>query len=267
MSVLLGFDSWEPPTQPAIDALKLLDGFAFGCGYVGGADLYLNTPWPKEAWDLLRSNNVKPLPIWVPKQDCSEDPVEQANLAIAACLAVGLTGTVAIDSEHSMSTIMNFQSWLDRCFAEINRQGWHAVNYEGSHYDSPLAFQWLVMWGEHEEIPPPACAIQYGSYVLRTPNGTEIMTVDSDSADENFPFAEYINPANTPVTPNEPIPKEEDTLDGNVLMNDGHEQFLVNLTNRTAKGLLPGTELQALASVIPHVDQPCPIFISQLSKV
>lgn len=202
--MLIGADSWYPPSQQVLNALKVLDGFKFYGGYVGGSGLYLNTPWPKYNWDLLQSNGIEPLPIYVPNQDCSEDPEFVATDAMAKCEAVGLTGTVAIDSEKSMGQIANFQHWLDSVYSVLNQAGWNSLDYMGSGYLSPLAFHWVVLWGQHEDVPEAGEAIQYGPYTLRDTNGDILMEVDADSADENFPFARYIGGKNMA----EPVPNQ-----------------------------------------------------------
>ena len=192
MTTVIGADSWLPPTQAVLDALKQVAGFGFMGGYVGGADLFQNTPWPKEAWDLLFANDIQPLPIYVPKQDCSEDPSFVARDAVARCMANGLHGVVAIDSEQSMSNILNYQSWLDRVSMGIFQQGWKMVTYAGSHYVAIGSFAWNVAWGQHEEVPTHAEALQYGPYTIQV-NGSNVR-LDSNAADESFPFAAYASP-------------------------------------------------------------------------
>jgi hypothetical protein len=273
--LILGVDSWNPPTQEAIDALKVLDGFGFWAGYIGGTDLYLNKPWPKEAWDLLKSNNIKPLPIWVPSQNCTDNPKTVAQQAIAAATAMGLTEVVAIDSEYSMSASLNFASFLDQIFEEIVTLGWLAVNYAGAHYLSPKAFSWSVMWGEHEQVPLEGEAIQYGPYRLSDASGHYIMDVDSDSADDSFPFAGWVgvnpqpkpepNPAPTPAP--EPIEGEENLP---YIMNDGHTQFVVSpptASTWTKKEIASPTELNTLAKVFTPVTEPVPDFLTDIPVV
>lgn len=192
MTTVIGADSWLPPTQAVLDALKKLAGFGFFGGYVGGADLFQNTPWPKEAWDLLLSNEIQALPIYVPKQDCSEDPLFVARDAVAQCKAVGLHGVVAIDSEESMANILNYQSWLDRVSMGVFQQGWKMVTYAGSHYVAMGSFAWRVVWGQHEDVPTAAEALQYGPYTIQV-NGFSVR-LDGDSCDESFPLASFASP-------------------------------------------------------------------------
>lgn len=198
MTMLIGADSWAPVTQQMLDALKKLDGFGFFGGYVGGADLFQNTPWPKAAWELLLTNGVAPLPIYVPKQDCSEDPLFVARDSVNSCISVGLHGVVAIDSEESMSRILNYQSWLDRVSSGINALGWRMVTYAGAHYVAQGSFPWQVVWGQHEDVPTHAEALQYGPYILTDASGNQIARIDGDSADSEFPFASFATPVIPP---------------------------------------------------------------------
>lgn len=202
----IGVDSWNEPTQEAINQLKKIDGFKFWAGYVGGADVYNNQSWTSAAWELLKANEIDPLPIWVPKQDCSEDPKEQAQEAIAACKAAGVFGVVAVDSEHSMSAITNHQWWLDSFAAEVHSEGWLSVTYAGGEYVATNSFAWLVKWGDNAEVPGSGEAFQTGPYTLRDDSGNAIMSVDGDNADEHFPFATYTEGESnvTDTTPNAP---------------------------------------------------------------
>lgn len=215
MTIVIGADMWFPPSQLVIDSLKLLEGFGFLGGYVGGPDLYENTPWPKTSWDLVKANNIKPLPIYVPKQDCSQNPIDAANDAMANCLTVGLTGLVAIDSEESMSTISNHNQWLEACYNEIHSNHWWPVNYAGAHYVTSSAYHWAVDWGMVEEIPVSGEAIQTGPYTLRDIHGNVLQRVDADIADSNFPFAEWVEPnkPTPPITLGEDVPHIEFDLD------------------------------------------------------
>lgn len=254
--MLIGADSWFPPGQAELDALKLLVGFKFYGGYVGGAGLYLNTPWPKYNWDLLKSNNIAPLPIWVPKQDCSENPVTVADEAMSATEQMGMSGVVAFDSEYNMSLIPNFQHWLDVVFTTCNESGWHPVDYAGAHYLSPLAFHWEVVWGEHEDIPPAGTALQYGPYMLRTPQGTNLMEVDADSADESFPFANWVGEAPQPQPPILVPPKPNTNVKEDALFRfsctvPGHADYVV-FPNGKVHGIPNQAELDEwVASGIP----------------
>lgn len=175
--MFVGVDSWYPPTQSLLDTLKVLDGFTFYGGYVGGDGLWL-TEWPKHSWDLIRENDLKPLPIWVPIYDLCSDPIDEAHKAMRACRSVGLSGAVAIDcNSHKVD-------WLDACFSTLTRWDFMPIH----HTDKPVStysFNWLVEWGRHELIPGPHEAIQYGPYPL------DNYTVVADAADEHFPFARF----------------------------------------------------------------------------
>lgn len=213
----VGVDSWTPATQEAIDLLKQISGFKFWGFYVGGADLYLQTPWPQTSIDLLKANEIEPLPIWVPKQDCSEDPETQASLAVQACIARGVYGVAAVDSEHSMSTALNFQAWLDRFCARVVQLGWLPVTYAGAHYVGHGSFAWNVAWGEPDRVPLPAEGLQTGPYDLKNSQGVTVIHVDGDHCDEHFPLASWSSSTSIPasVIPDaQPVPQPKPTQGG-----------------------------------------------------
>lgn len=198
----IGVDSWTPPNQTQIDTLKRI-GLTWWAGYVGGSDVYLNRPWPKSGWDLLKANGIKPLPIWVPAQNCSENPTAQAIAAMNIVKAMGMSGVVVLDSEQSMHTHLGYLDWCAQFASVVHAAGWYCVGY-----NVPLTFYWKVEWGNHEVEPSEAGAVQYGPYTLRAANGSAIGNFDSDSADSLFPFATWsgmVEPTPIPV----PIPQPQ----------------------------------------------------------
>jgi hypothetical protein len=208
-TMLIGVDSWEEPTQRAINALKKIDGFSFWNGYVESPGVYDGKAWSATAWELLKSNDVSTVPIYVPVQTLAQNPEDVALDAMAAVKALGLTGAVAIDGEKSMSNILNYQSWLDEVFITIRKAGWEPVNYAGTGYVTSMATNWLVKWGEHEDLPVAGEMIQYGPYTLSDTDGP-IMAVDGDSAND-IVFATYptaTTGGTTVVSTEEPTPNE-----------------------------------------------------------
>lgn len=300
--MLIGADSWMPPTQEVLNILKKIDGFKFYGGYVGGSGLYLNTPWPQEAWDLLKSNGIEPLPIWVPNQHCIEDPTEQAEQAMQACLQAGLTGTVVLDTEQAMSVVMNHGAWIDQFCARINQEpGWYAVEYCGSEYLSPLAFHWVVMWGENEQVPASGEAIQYGPYTLIDDVGNAVpgistlgISIDGDSADENFRFATFTAPNPVPdlqsptAPPSTSSPSDSTNPDGSAnntgvstvdvnqkgtnplgvfLANDGDKWWLACPVTKTKIYVENKSDGSALAGIFPTISQPIPTFLNLFEDI
>lgn len=187
----LGADSWMPPDQALVDALKHLQIEWWG-GYVGGDGLYLNTPWPHDAWQLLERNGIAPLPIYVPRQSLGQDPVLCAEEAMTLVEAAGMTGAVAGDSEHSQLTVMNFEVWWDRFCDHVIGAGWRYVQYAGAGYVPRGAVPWEVQWGNPQMVPPPGVAYQYGPYEL------DGHALDADNAADDFPLARFAGAPNPP---------------------------------------------------------------------
>lgn len=192
----LGADTWLPPDQALLDELKHR-GISWWGGYVGGAGLYLGTPWPHDAWRLCEDNGIAPLPIYVPDQALHGMSAHDAAMeAIDLVDAAGMMGAVAVDSEQVMASVMNFQGWLDEWCHEVIAAGWDAVCYAGAHYVPGGAFPWLVHWGEPSLVPGTGTAYQYGPYTIL---GRQ---VDADNAGDGFPFAQYHGaPAPVPLPP------------------------------------------------------------------
>lgn len=192
----LGVDSWFPPTQATIDESVKPYGKTWYGGYVGGNGLYLNRPWPRSSWQVLEDNGIKPLPIYVPSQTLSgENPFNCAHEAIRLTETMGMTGCVALDTEHSMGSILNFQTWVDLFTETIVLAGWHAVVYGGAHYFPVDSVKWMVEWGLPGIVPAPGVALQYGPY---TDHG---WSFDADNAADDFPFATWIGAGPFPVLP------------------------------------------------------------------
>lgn len=190
--MLIGVDSWFPADQFAIDNLKLLSGFKFWNWYCGGAGLYLQTPWPKTNVKLLFDNGVLGIPIWVPRQNCSEPPQTNAQQAVEAANSYVLNPLVngkpslALDCEASMGSILGFQDWIDAWCTEVAALNYQPITYAGSHHVGIKSLAWNVAWGEHSLVPAPSEMLQYGPYELRTPQGQNIMEVDADGCADNF---------------------------------------------------------------------------------
>ncbi len=192
---LVGQDSWSPPNQALLDAMIHVQTVWWG-GYVGGKGLYLNTPYPKSAWDLIKANHLSPLPIYVPKQSLTgEDPTACAKEAINLTVAAGMTGVVAVDSESSMASIMNFEAWLDNFCAAVTAEGWQPVTYAGAHYVGKGSLAWNVEWGQPWIEPAPHTALQYGPHN----NGPGLPQTDSNNAHDSFAFAHWIGDGPLPM--------------------------------------------------------------------
>ncbi len=87
----LGLDSVTTPTTGEAQSAAR-GGIHWWAGYVGGSAAA--GVWDPSGWKALHTAGVAGLPIWIPSQNFSEDPVQQARLAMAACQRVGVTGVV-----------------------------------------------------------------------------------------------------------------------------------------------------------------------------
>lgn len=181
----LGYDSATPPTKKIIQLLKP----DFWGGYLGGKEAAVT--WSKDNWSLLRDMDVEPLPIWVPKQDCSESSTSVAHEAIEAAQDIGMAGLIVIDTEESMSQYIVYKTWLDDIAHELLTLGWKSAIYAGAHYVPKISYIWNPNWDLKDvEVDSLACH-QYSPNVTMDIDGTRF-TVDRDIAGWRFPFAEWI---------------------------------------------------------------------------
>lgn len=179
-----GVDSASAPSAAAIEEIKP----AFWGGYIGGTDAA--GIWGEESWELLKAHNVKPLPIWVPLQNCSEDPAVVVADAIAACKKAGILGVVCIDTEASMRAVLNHEVWLDGIATAVKEQSdWTYVQYNGVNYLPKGAIPWLAKWDNSDLPEETEGAHQYVGN--KTEDGIE---VDLDVATANFPLAHFGTP-------------------------------------------------------------------------
>lgn len=235
-----GFDSDSRPTRELLQSLSDKKNLpSFWCGYIGGADAA--GVWDEEAWDLLKEFGIKPLPIYVPLQNCSENAVAIVEDAIERCQKMGLYHVVAFDSEESMSAVMNFEAYLETCATACKDRGWTYVQYAGSHYVPREAVAWNVKLGHVPDSLETDSMLQY----VENSNYEGIL-VDEDVATEEFPFATFGDkvvapkptladdptptptpvPEGTPVAPKDPeptttetktVPKVVVTVDGKIV--------------------------------------------------
>jgi hypothetical protein len=179
--MLIGADSWYPPTRRILNLLKQVDGFSFYGGYLNH--------WSTQEWAVVRHSQIQPLPIWLP--DWSKDPMVQANRAMRRARIAGMTGAVVLDTTVGLGKIDKPVNWIDEWSLRLAKAKWYSI--EHSHYrHSSSTFVWLAKWGEHDELPKSGEAIQYGPYTLFDNSGRRVANLVSDVADENFPFANWI---------------------------------------------------------------------------
>jgi hypothetical protein len=203
-----------PPDQALIDALKHR-GIEWWGGYIGGAGLYLGTPWPHDAWRLLEDNGIEPLPIYVPDQALRGMAAHDAAMeAIDLVDAAGMMDTVCVDAEHVMATVMNYESWLDGFTHEVLAAGWRSVSYAGAPYVPGGSYPWHVHWGSPQLVPPAGQAYQYGPYTIL---GRQ---VDADNAADDFPFALFHGTPHVPTQEADLTPEEHNWLEQlNMVLN------------------------------------------------
>ena len=207
----LGMDSWLPPDQNIIDNATKAMGKDWYGGYVGGNGLYLGRPWPKSSWQLLKDNDIAPLPIYVPAQSLNgEHPIACADQAMTLVEQNGMTGLVCVDTESSMRSILNFETWVDLFVNTVVAAHWIAVVYGGAHYFPSDCFKWEVLWGQPAVVPSHNAALQYGPYSQMG------FSFDADNAGDGFPFAQWIGAVIPPIAPpivppiNQPTTKEQE---------------------------------------------------------
>lgn len=195
----LGYDSSTPPSPAQLEAGKQA-GAAWWAFYVGFGD---TTPHVYTAAEvaIIEDAGYEPLPIVVlPLTGLDQvDAASFADKAVAACLAVGVSGVVAIDTEEAMreagTTLTNL---VTNIVVEINRRGWVAHVYAGGYENNgqgqpiPGAGPWLPLWGDENE-PGPGQAIQYGPATL------DGLDVDINHADEHFQLASWVSGVQAPI--------------------------------------------------------------------
>jgi|SRR5215831_4688965 len=181
--MLIGADSWYPPSQKVLNLLKEIEGFSFYGGYLNH--------WTYDDWRLIKRNGLHPLPIWIP--DWSRSAVNQTTRSMRYARRQGLHGVVALDTTIGITQLVANPFWVDDWCLTLNKRGWHPI--EHSHYrHSSHSFVWLVMWGEHDELPRVGEAIQHGPYTLFDKSRHRLMKLVADVADEHFPFATFTEP-------------------------------------------------------------------------
>lgn len=176
----LGVDSASTPTASEA-AAAANHGIKWWGGYIGGSAA--SNVWSPSGWSALRRAGITPVPIWVPDQSFSEDPVQQAHLAIRACQRAGLDGPIVLDTEHSATGSPHLKSFVDAWNRTLQQAGRTSVIYDGAGYHGN-ATEWLPSWGP-DHTSGARSAKQYSGATPRwgVPGG-----VDLDVAGQRFPF-------------------------------------------------------------------------------
>lgn len=167
-----------------------IDAWAF---YLAGPGALHN--WSNAEVDVLRQGGMHlGLPIFVPALDLSGDPSTDAADFVAAIRAAGVGPVGALDTEASMRGNPNLVPYVDGFVAQLRTERITPVAYAGGNYvPSGVAGWWIKPGGG---ALPPGTAAQTSSGSIYG------LSVDYDTADDAFPFANLTSaPTPTPTPP------------------------------------------------------------------
>lgn len=200
--LLQGLDSLDQPTQAQAQAF-------FNQGYTWWAFNVWGLPpvgsaagiWNPSTASMLKRIGFRLLPIGVPRLNMTGDPRADANAALNAASAYGVSGLIACDTENVSEGNPRLQGYLDEWHAEIVALGGVDPIYKGAHYTPSGAPTWLPFWVG--STPPGILPIGVGAW--QWSGGTTIngVNVDRNVADPSFPL---YPPGTLPVPPTPPTP-------------------------------------------------------------
>lgn len=176
----LGVDSASTPTASEA-AAAAHHGIKWWGGYIGGSSA--SNVWSPSGWSALRQAGIEPVPIWVPDQSFTENPVQQAHLAIRACQRAGLDGPIVLDTENSATGDPHLKSFVNAWNRTIHQAGRTSVIYDGAGYHGD-GVAWLPSWGPDHRTGAGSAK----QYAGATPRWGVQGGVDLDVAGRRFPF-------------------------------------------------------------------------------
>lgn len=149
--------------------------------YIGGAGAYRVWSNPER---VALDNSAIPyhLPIWVPAQSFTSNPLQEANQMVAVLKMLGYHSVVCVDVEENSGYTL---AWGEANARAITRAGYTYVMYHTADKQPPsVAHSWLASWvGNPPQSLSPDSAQQYRG-------GTAFcnMNVDFDIATDDFPL-------------------------------------------------------------------------------
>ena len=153
--------------------------------------------WTPSEWGTVRSAQMRPMYIWVPTLNLSEDPNQAAHDAVGSAAALGIYGSVLLDTENVMLRWAGWSrivSWVNQFTTTVRSLGCAAPVYDGAGYvpagDSALH----VEWGKNV-LPGAGFACQYGPNPAPLFNGLVAPgQVDVDIFDPAYPLSSWVPP-------------------------------------------------------------------------
>lgn len=192
---LKGVDSAFGPTLVQAATAKIQDVVWWGLYIAGSAAYHV---WTDTEISVLRDDRlgIAPLPIVVPAQNLSEDPVAVAGQAMARCEALGIYGAVAVDFEYNADAarLLGWLAAFDAAtagFTVTGRPRSVPSGYDGPHLPLPAGVaRWDPLPGRW--VPGDALAsrqaVQWASASIAG------LSVDLNEAADDFPLGSWTPP-------------------------------------------------------------------------